>query len=33
MLIDKEKSADIFLKEFGENVVDMLGIQSSYQYL
>lgn len=25
ILIDKEKSADIFLKEFGENVVDMLG--------
>ena len=25
LLIDKEESADIFLKEFGENVVDMLG--------
>jgi cell division transport system permease protein len=25
VLIDKEKSADIFLEEFGENVVDMLG--------
>ena len=25
ILIDKEKSADIFLEEFGENVVDMLG--------
>ena len=24
-LIDKEKSADIFLEEFGENVIDMLG--------
>lgn len=25
ILIDKEKSADIFLEEFGEDVVDMLG--------
>ena len=25
ILIDKEKSADIFLEEFGENVIDMLG--------
>ena len=32
MLIDKEKSADIFLKEFGENVEDMLDT-IPYQYL